>query len=180
MPRRWFAPATLWLPLLILVAAVDGRVFAAPPNVILIMADDLGYGDLSCYGQERFTTPHLDRLASEGLRFTQTDQYDPNPRARVKLREWHLTGTTAGKEEFVEFVVTYRPYKGDAPAPMATEFRKVAGGHAFTARAEDREALVLLPSGPDHTVEAQGFDTRGAVAVRLRRGAAATTLRTDQ
>lgn len=46
----------------------------APPspwNVVLIVADDLGYGDLGCYGQERIRTPHLDRLAAEGLRFTR-------------------------------------------------------------------------------------------------------------
>ncbi len=41
------------------------------PNVIYILADDLGYGDLSCYGQKRFATPNLDRMAQEGLRFTQ-------------------------------------------------------------------------------------------------------------
>ncbi len=43
---------------------------AAPPNVIFILADDLGYGDLSCYGQKHFKTPNLDRLAAEGVRFT--------------------------------------------------------------------------------------------------------------
>ena len=42
-----------------------------PPNVILITADDLGWGDLSCYGQRNFSTPNLDRLAAEGIRFTQ-------------------------------------------------------------------------------------------------------------
>lgn len=41
-----------------------------PPNVIFILADDLGYGDLSCYGQTKFETPNLDRLAANGLRFT--------------------------------------------------------------------------------------------------------------
>ena len=41
------------------------------PNIIYILADDLGYGDLSCNGQEKFKTPHLDQLASEGIRFTQ-------------------------------------------------------------------------------------------------------------
>ena len=40
------------------------------PNIVLILADDLGYGDLSCYGAKRFQTPHIDRLAAEGLRFT--------------------------------------------------------------------------------------------------------------
>jgi arylsulfatase A-like enzyme len=41
------------------------------PNVILIIADDLGYGDLGCYGQTKVKTPNLDRLAKEGTRFTQ-------------------------------------------------------------------------------------------------------------
>ena len=48
--------------------------FANPgsrPNIIIILADDLGYGDLGCYGQEKIQTPHIDRLAREGMRFTQ-------------------------------------------------------------------------------------------------------------
>ncbi len=40
-------------------------------NIIYIMADDLGYGDLSCYGQKKFKTPNIDKLATEGMRFTQ-------------------------------------------------------------------------------------------------------------
>ncbi len=45
-------------------------VAAERPNVIIIFADDLGYGDLGCYGSPTIRTPHLDRMASEGLRFT--------------------------------------------------------------------------------------------------------------
>lgn len=43
---------------------------AKPPNIIFILADDLGYGDLGCYGQKTVMTPNIDRLASEGIRFT--------------------------------------------------------------------------------------------------------------
>ena len=41
------------------------------PNIVFILADDLGYGDLSCYGQKKFSTPNIDRLAAEGMLFTQ-------------------------------------------------------------------------------------------------------------
>src|SRR4026207_348431 len=43
----------------------------SPPNVIVILADDLGYGDLACFGHPKFKTPNLDRVAAEGARLTQ-------------------------------------------------------------------------------------------------------------
>ena len=43
--------------------------FAQRPNIIYIMTDDMGYGDLSCYGQKKYTTPNLDKLASQGVKF---------------------------------------------------------------------------------------------------------------
>src|SRR5210317_1241488 len=47
--------------------AVDKKL----PNIIYILADDLGFGDLSCYGQKKFSTPNIDKLATEGMLFTQ-------------------------------------------------------------------------------------------------------------
>ena len=65
-------------PLLVLLlpaALVPAALFAAPssrsPNIVFIIADDLGYGDLGAYGQKNFQTPTLDSLAARGLRFTQ-------------------------------------------------------------------------------------------------------------
>jgi arylsulfatase A len=50
--------------------AVVSSIAAEKPNIIVIMADDLGYGDVSCYGATVFKTPNLDKLAAEGTRFT--------------------------------------------------------------------------------------------------------------
>ena len=41
------------------------------PNIVLILADDLGYGEIGCFGQKRIRTPNIDRLAAEGMRLTQ-------------------------------------------------------------------------------------------------------------
>lgn len=64
-----------------LAAGVAGagalRAARRKPNVILILADDLGFGDLGCYGSKTNRTPHLDRLAADGLRFT--NHYSPSP-----------------------------------------------------------------------------------------------------
>ena len=58
------------LPVVLLLLAAAAPQEARKPNIIFIHADDLGYGDLSCYGQKKFSTPRLDRMAAEGLRFT--------------------------------------------------------------------------------------------------------------
>ena len=50
---------------------IEGEAEVIKPNVIFILADDLGYGDLSCYGQQKFATPNIDRLAKSGMLFTQ-------------------------------------------------------------------------------------------------------------
>jgi arylsulfatase A len=59
------------IALLLMAATALGAPAAERPNIVFIMADDLGYGDLGCYGQERIKTPNLDRMAAEGMRFTQ-------------------------------------------------------------------------------------------------------------
>lgn len=61
-----------WMAAVAVLSAANGEAFNisdSPPNIILILADDLGYGDLSSYGNETLSTPHLDRLAKEGLKF---------------------------------------------------------------------------------------------------------------
>ena len=57
----------LILLLLITISAIEAKT----PNLVLILADDLGYGDLSCFGQKTLKTPQLDKMASEGIKFSQ-------------------------------------------------------------------------------------------------------------
>ncbi len=64
------------MKLLILLSVLSSFViphssFSAQPNIVLILADDLGYGDVGCYGQKTLATPNLDQLAAEGMRFTR-------------------------------------------------------------------------------------------------------------
>jgi len=61
----------VWRPFILALALSSSAGLVAQPNVLYILADDLGYGDLGCYGQEKTKTPNLDRLAREGMRFTQ-------------------------------------------------------------------------------------------------------------
>ena len=71
-------PGAILVLLVLGVSFVSNAAFSATnqsstshkPNIIFILADDLGYGDLGCYGQAKIKTPNIDKLASEGIRFT--------------------------------------------------------------------------------------------------------------
>jgi arylsulfatase A-like enzyme len=63
--------ALLVIALLLTGAHASAQDAARPPNFVIIYADDLGYGDLGCFGHPTIRTPHLDRMAAEGIRFTQ-------------------------------------------------------------------------------------------------------------
>lgn len=67
-----------------------------PPNIIYILADDLGYGELGSYGQELIETPNLDQLAEEGIRFT--DHYSGSS-VSAPARCVLLTGKHAGEAQ---------------------------------------------------------------------------------
>ena len=58
-------------------AGADKSKSLMKPNVVIILTDDLGYGDISCYNQKNYKTPQIDKLAEEGVRCT--DFYVPTP-----------------------------------------------------------------------------------------------------
>lgn len=74
------------------------------PNIILINCDDLGYGDLSCYGSRRNDTPHLDQLAATGMRFT--DFYMASPVCSAS-RAAMLTGCYSQRIGFADYQVLF-------------------------------------------------------------------------
>ncbi|MEM9656871.1 MAG: sulfatase-like hydrolase/transferase, partial [Planctomycetota bacterium] len=71
--REAFVAASLCLASLAAVVAHG----ASPPNIVLILADDLGYGDLACYGSKVHRTPHIDALAAQGVRLTDFHSAGP-------------------------------------------------------------------------------------------------------
>ena len=64
--------------LLLLIATLAPPALSAPPHIVLIVADDLGFSDLACFGSGYYRTPHLDRLAASGMKFTATYTCGPN------------------------------------------------------------------------------------------------------
>src|SRR5438067_8266357 len=71
MMRLLLAAAVIIVPTLLLTERPQNRQDNPRPNIIFILADDLGYGDLGCYGQKQIKTPNFDRMSKEGMRFTQ-------------------------------------------------------------------------------------------------------------
>lgn len=89
--------ATYWLVILCCFIRLDAIGQTSPqerqPNIVLILADDMGYHDAGCYGQQHIKTPHIDQLANEGVRFT--DFYAGSP-VCAPSRSVLLTGQHAG------------------------------------------------------------------------------------
>jgi arylsulfatase A-like enzyme len=91
-----------------LTAAFAARAEEARPNIIFILADDLGINDLSCYGREDQHTPNLDRLAEEGMRFTTAYAQPVCSPTRAAL----MTGKSPARLH----LTTFLPGRADAPS----------------------------------------------------------------
>ena len=87
--------------LLLLVAAVCSVSAAERPNILVILCDDLGYGDLGCYGHPHIKTPNLDKLASQGMRLT--DCYASAP-VCSSSRAGMLTGRTPNRSGVYDWI----------------------------------------------------------------------------
>ena len=122
----------------------------------------------------------IDFLAPAGLSFRQTDQYDPNPRPRITLREWHLTATTAGKKKQMEFVTLYRPHRIKDKAGDKSQLERIEGGYLLTVVLPDGEFTALLPTDDGATLKAGGLQSKGAIKCKLRRDGRVEVIGPDQ
>lgn len=125
--RKWIIPgiagcATAVILSLVLIQGC--RPAPDPPNIIIFLADDLGYGDLSCYGNPINLTPHIDRLASEGTRFT----------------DFHSAGTVCSPSR-ASLLTGRHPYR--------LGFYYILGGGAHLQRKEITIATLLRETGYD-------------------------------
>lgn len=119
------------------------------PNIVIILADDLGWGDLSCYGQKKFSTPNLDRLAAEGMRFTQAYAGSPSGAAS---RGTLFTGKHTGHARIRG---NYGP-----------------DGHPVALRGEDATLTEALQRGGYHTgvIGKWGLGGDGSTGLPERKG----------
>src|SRR5206468_12674512 len=119
---------------------------ADKPNIIFILADDLGYGDLGCYGQQLIQTPNLDHMAAEGMRFTHFYAGAP---VCAPSRAVLMTGRHVG----------HVSVRGNAAVPLATNETTVAellhrAGYQTGLFGKWGLGLTNTPSTPDQ----RGFD----------------------
>ena len=136
------------------------------PNIIYIMCDDMGWGDLGCYGQQLIATPNLDRMAAEGMRFTQayagspvsapsrasfmTGQHTGHTHVRGNKEYWRGVGTVTYGNNTDYALVGQEPYATDhviIPEIMKKEgyttgmFGKWAGGYEGSASTPDKRGI---------------------------------------
>ena len=83
-------------------------------------------------------------LAPANLKLSVTDKFDPPPRPRIKLVEWHLTAQTPKPAERMAFVAVIHPHRVGQEPPAAPKLHKLANGYALEAPLADGRAVVLL------------------------------------
>lgn len=133
--------------------------FSAQPNVVLILADDLGWSDLACYGSDFYETPHLDRLAREGMRFTQ------NYAACTvcsPTRSALMTGKYPARTHITDWIPGRMPENPKLLVPEWTKFLpldEITLAEVFKASGYATASIGKWHLGEgEHVPEKQGFD----------------------
>jgi arylsulfatase A len=90
----------------ILCVCLSTPAISAPPNIVVVLADDLGFGDIGCYGHKRIETPHIDRFAATGLRLTSCYSAHPNC---SPSRAGMMTGRTPFRVGIYNWIPMFSP-----------------------------------------------------------------------
>jgi len=123
-----------------------------PPNIILILADDLGYGDIGCYGQLKTETPNIDRLAAHGVRFTQ---FYAGSTVCAPSRNSLMTGQHTGHTS-IRGNITIKP-EGQMPLPDSNvTIAMILQQHGYVTAAFGKWGLGFITTTGDP--EKKGFD----------------------
>jgi arylsulfatase A len=154
-----------------------------PPNIVLILADDLGINDLACYGRQEHHTPHLDRLASQGMRFTCAYTAQPicSPSRAALMTgkcpaRLHLTNYLPGRADAPSQRLLQPRIEGQLPLEEVTlpEVLKIAGyatglfgkwhlgGKGFAPQDQGFDVVVSPPANTKPTSEEGG---KGEMAI---------------
>lgn len=136
-----------------------GQAAAAPLNVVLILADDLGWTDLACFGSDLYETPNLDRLAREGMRFTQNySACTVCSPTRAAL----LTGKYPARLHITDWIPGMMPANPKLLVPDWTKYLPLEEktlGDAFKAAGYATASIGKWHlGGPDYWPEHHGFD----------------------
>lgn len=122
------------------------------PNIVYILADDMGYGDLSCYGQQKYTTPNIDRLAKQGMLFTQ---HYAGCTVSAPSRSCLMTGLHTGHTP-IRGNKSWQP-EGQWPLPAnAYTIAEMLKGQGYTTGAFGKWGLGFIGTEGDPNL--QGFD----------------------
>lgn len=135
-----------------LPAVAQSKKKDSRPNIIFILADDLGYGDVGCYGQQKISTPHIDQLAKEGMRFTQ---FYAGSTVCAPSRSSFLTGLHTGHTA-IRGNVTLKP-EGQVPLPdsiVTLAMRLQQAGYATAAFGKWSLGFITTSGDP----QKKGFD----------------------
>ncbi|MBN2133230.1 MAG: DUF4962 domain-containing protein, partial [Sedimentisphaerales bacterium] len=124
--------------------------------------------DQSITAQNGDVTCDITFLTPQNLTFTQTNEYDPNPRERIKLREWHLKARTSDKQGHMEFVTLYRPHRAKGRTERQATLEPTPGGYILNATLPDASLTALLPANDAKTLEADGLKTAGTIKLKLK------------
>ena len=123
------------------------------PNVILILADDLGYGELGSYGQTKIKTPHLDKMADQGMRFTQF--YSSSPVCAPTRRTYSVPPVTANCIRLVRLPQPVKSADVNIDQRVTGEEWAAATQRWFYSLDTDRDGKLTLATLPRTPLQVQ-------------------------